>query len=218
MKVTGLTECVNECGSAESPKSPQTGQLLRVAECSAAVNLRENISSELAEWIARQRIFFVATAPLSPNGHVNNSPKGGEAFRVLGPLEVVYQDYTGSGAETAAHLRENGRIVIMFCALEGPPKIVRLHGRGTVITADHPRFSEMAQLFPQNAGTRAFIHVSVTRVSDSCGYSVPFFDFRSHREALDKWANTQGPEKLADYRARKNRKSIDGLPAFDVPA
>src|SRR5580693_9069220 len=102
---------------------------------------RENIDSELAEWIARQRVFFVATAPLSPDGHINASPKGGEAFRLLGPMEAVYQDYTGSGAETAAHLRENGRIVVMFCAFDGPPKIVRLHGRGRVVLLDDPEFA-----------------------------------------------------------------------------
>jgi len=180
------------------------------------MNKRDNIDSDLATWIGKQRIFFVATAPLSPTGHVNNSPKGGEAFRVLGPLEVVYQDYTGSGAETAAHLRENGRIVIMFCAFDGPPKIVRLHGHGTVITIDHPRFAEFEKLFPAKLGTRAFIHVEVQRVSDSCGYSVPFYDYREDRDTLDKWAVNQGAEKLEAYRARKNQKSIDGLPAFDV--
>jgi hypothetical protein len=120
---------------------------------------RENIDSELAAWIARQRVFFVGTAPLSPNGHINVSPKGGEAFRVLSPLEVAYQDYTGSGAEIIAHLRENGRIVIMFCAFEGPPMIVRLHGVGTVIRPDHPGFVELATRFRPNPGTRAFIHV-----------------------------------------------------------
>lgn len=174
----------------------------------------ENIDPELAAWIARQRLFFVATAPLTPNGHINASPKGGEAFRVLGPMEVVYQDYTGSGAETAAHLRENGRIVLMFCAFTGPPKIVRLHGRGTVITPDQGRFAELASHFPVNPGTRAFIHVAVSRVSSSCGYSVPCFDYREQRATLDDWATKQGPEKLQEYRARKNQRSIDGLPAF----
>jgi hypothetical protein len=176
----------------------------------------ENIDAELAGWIARQRLFFVATAPLTPDGHINASPKGGEAFRVLGPMEVAYQDYTGSGAETAAHLRENGRIAIMFCAFEGPPKIVRLHGRGTVITPGHARFAELASHFPPNPGTRAFVHVSVSRVSSSCGYSVPLFDYREQRDALNEWATKQGPEKLQAYRASKNQKSIDGLPAFEV--
>ncbi len=174
----------------------------------------ENIEPELAAWIARQHVFFVATAPLSTDGHVNTSPKGGEAFRVLGPLEVAYQDYTGSGAETVSHLRENGRIVVMFCGFEGPPKIVRLHGHGTVITPDHPRFAELAAHFPPNPGTRALIHIAVTRVSDSCGFSVPFFDYKEPRDVLDRWAATQSPEKLDAYRAAKNQRSIDGLPAF----
>jgi hypothetical protein len=174
----------------------------------------EQINAELAAWISRQRVFFVATAPLSPDGHVNASPKGGEALQVLGPMEVAYQDYTGSGAETVAHLRENGRIVIMFCAFEGPPKIVRLHGRGTVVTVENPRFKELASRFPAHPGTRAFIHVAVTRVSDSCGYGVPFFDFRGERDALERWATAQGPEKLQAYRDAKNAASIDGLAAF----
>jgi len=176
--------------------------------------LHEQIEPELAEWIRNQRVFFVASAPLSAEGHVNVSPKGGEAFRVLGSHEVVYQDYTGSGAETASHLRENGRIVIMFCAFEGAPKIVRLHGKGTVITPENPRFAEFQEQFPPNAGTRAYVHIAVTRVSDSCGFSVPFFDFKEPRETLDRWADAQGAEKMAAYRATKNQVSIDGLPAF----
>jgi hypothetical protein len=175
----------------------------------------ESIDSELAAWIAEQRVFFVATAPLSPNAHINASPKGGEAFRVLGPLEVVYQDYTGSGAETAAHLRENGRIIVMFCAFDGPPKIVRLHGHGTVITPGDAQFTKLASLFPTNPGTRAFVHVAITRVSDSCGWSVPLYDFRSHRDTLNQWAAHQGQEKLDAYRATANQNSIDGLPAFN---
>ena len=176
---------------------------------------RENIDPELAAWITQQRVFFVATAPLSPAGHINTSPKGGEAFRILGPLEVAYQDYTGSGAETAAHLRENGRIVIMFCAFDGPPKIVRLHGHGAIITPSDDRFSEFSSQFPANPGTRAFVHVAVRRVSDSCGYSVPFFDFRNQRDTLDLWAANKRPEELESYRATKNQNSIDGLPAFN---
>ena len=176
----------------------------------------DNISPEKAAWIAQQKIFFVATAPLSRDGHVNISPKGGEAFRVLGPLEVAYQDYTGSGAETAAHLRENGRITVMFCAFAGPPKIVRLHGQGTVIMPSHARFAELIGLFPANPGTRAIVHVAVSRVSDSCGFSVPFFEYRNHRDTLDQWAANKGEQGVQEYRANKNQKSIDGLPAFDV--
>ena len=176
---------------------------------------REQVDPDLAAWIARQKMFFVATAPSAGNGHVNVSPKGGDSFRVLGPMAVAYQDYTGSGAETAAHLRDNGRITIMFCAFDGPPQIARLHGKGTVVTPDDPEFARLASDFPENPGTRAIVRVRVTRVSTSCGYSVPFFDHRGNRDALDRWAETKGPEKLKEYRAEKNRVSIDGLPAFD---
>lgn len=178
-------------------------------------DLHDCIDADLASWIGNQRMFFVATAPLSADGHVNLSPKGGDSFRVLGPMAVVYQDYTGSGAETAAHLRENGRIVIMFCAFEDSPKIVRLHGRGVVIAPKDKRFDELSTRFPAKLGTRSFVHVTVTRVSSSCGYAVPVLEFRSHRDALDKWANSKGPDKLKDYRMQKNLLSIDGLPAFD---
>jgi predicted enzyme related to lactoylglutathione lyase len=154
----------------------------------------ENITPEISTWICEQRVFFVATAPSALDGHVNVSPKGGDSFRVLGPLEVVYQDFTGSGAETAAHARENGRIVVMFCAFEGPPKIVRIHGHATLITGEDPRYAEFAELFPPNPGTRAFIHIRVDRVSDSCGYSVPLYQFQRQRATLDCWASAKTPE------------------------
>lgn len=173
----------------------------------------ESITPALADWIAQQEIFFVATAPLAPGGHVNASPKGGKALRVTGPREVVYQDYTGSGCETAAHIRENGRIVIMLCAFSGPPKIVRLHGHATLITPPDAQYAEMAALFPANPGTRAFVHVAVKRVSDSCGFAVPQYEFQSKRDSLDRWAASKTPEQLQAYREAKNRSSIDGLPA-----
>jgi hypothetical protein len=145
---------------------------------------------------------------------LNISPKGGDAFRVLGPMEVAYQDYTGSGAETAGHLRENGRIIVMFCAFEGAPKVVRLHGRGEVIEMGHSRFGELTGLFPANAGTRAVVLITVERVSHSCGFSAPFFDYKGERDTLERWAEKQGAEGLAAYRELKNRRTIDGLPAF----
>jgi len=178
--------------------------------------LVDSINEELAVWLSQQHIFFVATAPLSAEGHINCSPKGGDCFRILGPLEVAYQDYTGSGAETAAHLRENERIVLMFCAFEGRPNIVRLHGQGELVTPDSPSFEQLASHFPVNAGTRAIVHVTVSRVSTSCGFSVPLMDFRQDRDILDKWAVTKGPEGLNEYRALKNRVSIDKLPAFEI--
>jgi hypothetical protein len=178
----------------------------------------DQITNELGAWLEAQPLFFVATAPLAGDGHVNCSPKGGDAFRVRGPLEVAYQDYTGSGAETAAHLRENGRIVVMFCAFNGKPNIVRLHGTGEVITPGHPDWETLASLFPPNPGTRAIVRVQVTRVSTSCGYSVPLMEHTANRDILDKWAAVKGEDGLSEYRAEKNALSIDGLPALPTVA
>lgn len=174
------------------------------------------ITPELSAWIGEQRLFFVATAPLAGAGHVNCSPKGGDSFRVLGPLEVAYLDFTGSGAETAAHLRENGRIVLLFCAFEGAPKIVRLHGKGEVLESDHPDYGGLLGRFPSNPGTRSVIRIAVERVSVSCGFSVPMFDFAGPRDVLDRWASGQGEAGLRAYREEKNRCSLDGLPAYRV--
>jgi len=177
----------------------------------------EFIDDDLAAWIRRQHVFFVATAPEAKEGHLNCSPKGGDCFRILGPSEVAYQDYTGSGAETVAHLRENGRIVLMFCAFEGKPEIARLHGHGEAVFPGDAAFDEIAGHFPPNPGTRAYIRVSVTRISTSCGFAVPLLDFREDRETLDKWAASKGDNGLEGYRAEKNARSIDGLPAFESP-
>jgi hypothetical protein len=176
----------------------------------------DSIAVETAEWIGRQKMFFVSTAPLSASGHVNCSPKGGDSFRILGPNEVVYQDYTGTGAETAAHLRENGRIVVMFCAFEGPPKIVRLHGTGAVIRAEDARYENLISRFPPHAGTRCVMHIKVTRVSDSCGFSVPLYTYNQPRDILDKWSASRTTEQLLAFRRKHGLNSIDGLPAFDL--
>jgi len=172
------------------------------------------IDDELAEWIARQPVFFVATAPLSADGHVNCSPKGGDCFRVLGRNSVAYLDYTGSGIETVAHLKENGRIVVMFCAFDGKPQIARLHGTGSVVTQSDAGFNDAAALFSPHPGARAIIKVDVMRVSSSCGFAVPLMDFRENRDILDKWWENKGPEGVADYRREKNARSIDGLPGY----
>ncbi len=174
----------------------------------------ESIEDHLAAWIGRQKMYFVATAPLGADGSINCSPKGGDSFRVLGPNEVAYQDLTGSGVETIAHLRENGRIVIMFCAFEGPAKIVRLHGRGRAVQPGDSRFAELAAQFPSHLGTRAFIVVDVERISDSCGYAVPLYDYQGDRDVLDKWCDGKGAEGLEDYRRANNAVSIDGLPGI----
>lgn len=175
----------------------------------------DEITSDLSEWIARQRMFFAATAPLASDGLLNCSPKGLETLRVLGRRAVAYLDLTGSGIETVAHLRENGRIVLMFCAFEGPPKIVRLHGRGTVLTQGGPAFAELRPAFgPERPGERSIVHVAVTRVSDSCGFGVPRFDFVGDRDQLTKWAQAKGEAWLVDYRAAKNATSVEGLPGL----
>jgi hypothetical protein len=174
----------------------------------------EEISPELNAWIGQQKMFFVATAPLSAEGLLNCSPKGMDTFRVLGPREVAYLDLTGSGIETVSHLRENGRIVFMFCAFEGPPKIVRLHGRGEVLTPELPSYRELEEQFPDYVGARAIIRADLTRISDSCGYAVPLYEYVHQRDILVKSAKAKGAERLADYRREKNARSIDGLPGL----
>jgi hypothetical protein len=176
-----------------------------------------SISPEQSAWIAQQKIFFIATAPISGDGHVNCSPKGGNTARVLGENEFAYADLTGSGIETVAHLQENGRIVVMFCAFEGPPKIVRLHGAGEVVYPTDGRFEALAAAFPALAGIRAIIKVSVARVSDSCGFAVPFFDYVEDRDTLGVWAEKKGPAGLAAYWDERNRVSIDAIPGYVLP-
>lgn len=173
------------------------------------------ITSELVDWLDQQKMFFVATAPLSGDGFVNCSPKGMDTFRVLGPREVCYLDLTGSGIETAAHVRENGRMVFMFCAFTGPPKIVRLHGTGDIATPGNPDFDRLIELFPDYPGARAVIRCDLTRISDSCGFSVPVYEYAGQRDTLVKWANAKGPEELERYRRKTNRRSVDGLPGLD---
>lgn len=174
------------------------------------------ITDRLAEFIGAQRVFFVATAPLGADGHVNVSPKGIDAtFCVVDEHTVAYLDITASGAETVAHLRENGRITVMFCAFEGPPNIVRLHGRGRVITLYDDDYAAWAARFDDVAGARAVIVVDVERISDSCGYGVPLMSHQKERDVLPAHMERKGAEGQADYRRAKNRRSVDGLPAFD---
>ncbi|MEO0996324.1 MAG: pyridoxamine 5'-phosphate oxidase family protein [Pseudomonadota bacterium] len=173
------------------------------------------IDDRLGGWLSRQHVFFVATAPSGGDGHVNCSPKGLDSFRVLGPLEVAYLDLTGSGAETIAHLRDNGRIVLLFAAFEGRPKIVRLYGSGEAVLPGDDRFAALAAEFDEHPGTRSVIRVDVTRIADSCGYGVPLYGYRGERDGLDNFARHRGAAGLAEYRAERNRLSIDGLPALD---
>lgn len=170
------------------------------------------IDEKIRQFVASQHVFFVASAPLDPQGHVNLSPKGLNTFRVLGPSSVAYLDLTGSGVETIAHLRENGRIVLMFCAFQGPPKIVRFHGRGRVVETHEPEFASLKLHFGEMEGARAIIVVDVSRVSDSCGFSVPLLKYEDDRQQLEAWIQKKGPEGLAKYRHEKNKTSLDGLP------
>jgi Pyridoxamine 5'-phosphate oxidase len=175
----------------------------------------ERIDTALVAWINQQHVFFVATAPGGAGGHVNCSPKGLDSLRMLDETTVAYLDVTGSGAETIAHLKDNGRIVIMFCAFEGPPRIVRLHGRGDVVAPGDPEFAALVARFPPRPGIRCVIRIAVTRISDSCGYGVPLLDFRSDREAMEKWAQKKGPDGIVAYQLEKNRRSLDGLSGVD---
>jgi Pyridoxamine 5'-phosphate oxidase len=185
----------------------------------------EGIDERLRDWISRQSLFFVGSAPRGDAGHVNVSPKGPiGTLRVLGPQSVAYLDVVGSGAETIAHIRENGRIVLMLCAFEGPPRILRLHGRGEVVVPRDPRFADLLEhwAFDEPAAPearRAIVLVEVTRIADSCGYGVPLMSYEGVRPHADAWAakklRAEGAEALLDYQREKNSESLDGLPALD---
>ena len=173
----------------------------------------DGIDTKLAAWIGAQHLFFVATAPLD-GGHVNLSPKGLDSFVVLGPTSVAYLDVVGSGAETIAHLRQNGRITLMFCAFEGLPRIVRLYGQGEVVEPGDTDFSVLAARFPPQPSTRSVIRVSLSRIADSCGYGVPLYEYKGDRSHVADWAERKGAEGLRVYQLEKNRESLDGLPAL----
>jgi hypothetical protein len=174
----------------------------------------EAISEELAEFIASQHVFFVATAPSGDDGHVNISPKGLDTFAVLDPATVAYLDLTGSGVETIAHLRDNGRITIMFCAFDGKPMIVRLYGKGEVLPVRSAEADALLSRFGSYPGARSVIRVRLDRVSTSCGYGVPLLQYEGERDQLRKFAERRGPDGLVEYRADKNAVSIDGLPGL----
>lgn len=171
----------------------------------------ELITPELQAFIQAQPLFFVASAPLDPNGHVNLSPKGLDTFRILSPTQVAYLDLTGSGNETSAHLAENGRITVMFCSFNGSARILRLYGTGRTVLPESGEWSELASHFPDYPGARQIIIADIAQVQTSCGYAVPLMEFNDQRETLIKWAEAKGPE-LEAYRTQKNSRSIDGLP------
>ncbi|HKT88837.1 MAG TPA: pyridoxamine 5'-phosphate oxidase family protein [Candidatus Sulfotelmatobacter sp.] len=173
------------------------------------------IDEALARFIRGQSVFFVATAPDDPEGHLNLSPKGLDTLRILDSKTVAYLDLIGSGVETLAHLKENGRIVLMFCAFQGSPMVLRLHGRGRVIELGNEEFADLASQFPDHDAKRAIILVQVERISTSCGYAVPLLKYEGEREQYFAWARKKGVDGLKTYRREKNRQSIDGLPALE---
>lgn len=172
-------------------------------------------NDKLRKFIDQQKMFFVATAPLTPDGQINVSPKGiAGTFAVLDDRSIAYLDFTGSGVETIAHVRENGRICVMFCAFEGPPRIVRVHGVGDVIEPSHEEFASLSEHFDDYPGVRSIIRVRANRISDSCGYGVPLYDFKGERDQLQRWAERKGSDGLAKYQIENNALSLDGLPSL----
>ncbi len=170
---------------------------------------------KLRRFIDQQNMFFVATAPLTAEGHVNVSPKGlAGTFAVLDDRTIAYLDFTGSGVETIAHLRENGRICLMFCAFEGPPRIVRVHGVGDVVEPSDDEFERLRDRFDDYPGVRSIIRIRANRISDSCGYGVPLYDYQGERDQLPRWADSKGEDGLAKYQQDNNAESLDGLPGL----
>lgn len=172
----------------------------------------EQIDDGLAAFISAQHVYFVATAP-SEGGRVNLSPKGLDTFRILDERRVAYLDLTGSGIETIAHLRDNGRITLMFCSFDGRPNIVRLYGTGRAVLPGSDEFDELVARFPAQPGARSVIVVDVQSASDSCGFAVPTYEYVGDRDVLTKWTK-RNSDTLDEYRLAKNSSSIDGLPGL----
>ncbi len=176
----------------------------------------KEINSKQVIWIEQQKMFFVATAPLSGEGLINLSPKGLDSFRVLNPHTVAYLDLTGSGVETIAHVKENARITIMFCAFDGSPKILRIHGHGEVIEKSNPRFNSLKSKFTKFKSTRAIIVVGIKRVADSCGFGIPVYHFHQQRDTLINWAENKGEKGIIAYQMEHNKQSLDNLMGLEI--
>ncbi len=174
----------------------------------------EHLEDKHIDFIGKQKMFFVATAPTSNDGHVNVSPKGYDSLRIVNDRSLEWVDLGGSGIETQAHLQENGRITLMFCAFEGAANILRIYGRGTAIDFDHPEFNDALATFPSFDRARAVIRIDVTRVSDSCGWGVPFYEFKGERDQLRLWADDKPLDEWRERRHAANAQSIDGLPGL----
>jgi len=180
--------------------------------------LHEALTPQLIAFIEAQKMFFVGTAPLSASGHVNISPKGMDCLRVLNRGTLAYLDVTGSGVETISHVKENGRLVIMFCAFEGKPFILRLHGKADIIEAHHSEFEILRGRFPELPGIRSIVRLNVTRVADSCGWTVPLYEFAGTRDYYDNYARKLGAEGIRAGQLAANMRSIDGLDGPERPS
>jgi len=178
--------------------------------------LHPQIDEALEKFITAQSIFFVASAPMDAKGRVNLSPKGLNTFRILGPKTVCYLYFTGSGVETIAHLKENGRIVLMFCAFQVPPNIVRLHGHGRVVEPDHPEFQDLQAKFPSYESMRSIIVVELDRITDSCGYGVPLLRYEGERPQLSAWARKKGPEGLSSSEKQTKHRRFAGARGIEI--
>lgn len=174
----------------------------------------DELSEEHIDWISTQPMFFVATAPDDPSGHVNLSPKGYDTFRVVTPNRVAYLDLTGSGIETIAHVRQNPRITVMFCAFQGRPRILRLYGHAAILRSSDHEFGELAARFDKFSGTRSIVDISVSLVRSSCGFSIPEMELRQPRHTLIEWADRKGEDGIERYWSDRNAVSIDGLPGL----
>ena len=174
------------------------------------------LNNKHVEMIGKQPVFFVATA--ASDGRINLSPKGYDSFRVIGPNRVAYADLGGSGAETLAHVRENGRITFMFCAYDGAPNIMRLYGRGQAMQFNDPGFAdEISKFLPRHERARDIIFADITHVQDSCGWAVPFYEYKGERDQLQRYIDHMELDAWHESRLAKNAKSIDGLPGMTRP-
>jgi hypothetical protein len=180
--------------------------------------LYEALTPQLIAFIEAQKMFFVGTAPLCRTGHVNISPKGMDCLRVLDNRTVAYLDVTGSGVETLSHVKENARLVMMFCAFEGKPFILRLHGEADVVETHHAEFCALKDRFPDLPGMRSIIRLNVTRIADSCGWTVPLYEFAGTRDYYDNYARKLGADGIRAGQLAANMRSIDGLDGLEKPS
>ncbi len=184
----------------------------------AMAKLYEKLDDRLRDFIARQKMFFVASAPLAPDGHVNVSPKGFDSFRILDDTTVAYLDWFGSGVESIAHIKENSRFVIMFCSFDRDPLILRLHGTASAIERADKEWPELYPLFNETRLARSIIKLSIDRITDSCGWGVPMFEFQGNRDQFEKYDEQKSDAELRKNQLKWNMESVDGLPGVSEPA